>query len=1038
MRVNFTIFLCSFLVYLAACKPAPETPAPTPILAPEMTATLAPTATILPPTSIPPSEITQTPNSPPPAEFVSADLEPSHLLEGGTILAILIDPQTPSTLYVLTYAGMVFKSMDGGENWKAANPVLSNLNFGTLAIDPAAPSTLYAATNGNGIFKSTDGGENWRTLNTGLITNEFTSLTIDPRQSNTLYVDAEDGLYKSMDGGENWRRVNPDLTHYAVDTLAIDPLTPSTLYLGRQGEVLKSTDGGVNWSTVSSGLSLRIHTLVTDPVLPGTLYAGTEEGVFKSTDGGQNWFLANNGMPKAVVLTLATDKKSPSTLYAGTSSEGVFKSTNYGKSWKAVNAGLTNSFVITLAIDPLNPSTLYAGTYGRGVFKSTDGGESWSTINTGLTGSVVSAIVIDPQTPTTLYAGTWGGGVYKSLNKGENWVAINAGLDDPRVMLLAADPLTPTTLYAGTEGGGFFKSMDGGESWSKINTGRPEISVNSLAIDPDHPATIYIRTGSQGIYKSTDGGVNWSPANNGLPEVYINSLAIDPANPSHLFAAISQDGVYQTSNGGDSWTAVNHSPYNFDILVVDPAEPGTLYAGRNDGVLMSADGGKTWERASTGITEFYFHGPISLAIDPQTPDTLYYMNNEGVFKSANGSKSWSLLNTGLANQAVTALAVDPRTPGTLLVGTWGGSVITLHTEGSLNPALESTPTILPPTPAPSPTLAPSQWQEAMEAFALDSLNNTPLAGMTLAIRRQGEPDWIRSYGYANLEEASLASADTIYPIGSLSMPFTAAAVMQLAERGQLDLNAPIGIYLEGLPVDLQSFSLRQLLDHSSKIYDPAVDFQDKFFGPQLFTSQTILQELVPNLQISSEEIGNHFSYGNYLLAGLIVEKASGLSFPDYLNQYVLGPAGLQHTCYCLPPPTGTAKTYYLPQGQLEPLQLNVSAAFAAGGLCSTAGDLLNWMDALSSGRVVFPETYQQMITPAQLPNGSPSNYGYGMFVFSDPYGLQVDSIGMEASYVSYLVAYPQKGLTIVWLSNTAKPDNNILETIWAFVPLLMP
>jgi CubicO group peptidase (beta-lactamase class C family) len=307
--------------------------------------------------------------------------------------------------------------------------------------------------------------------------------------------------------------------------------------------------------------------------------------------------------------------------------------------------------------------------------------------------------------------------------------------------------------------------------------------------------------------------------------------------------------------------------------------------------------------------------------------------------------------------------------------------------------------------------------------------------MTLAIRRQGEPDWIRAYGYADLEVSLPTSPDTVYQIGSLSMQFTAAAVMQLVERGQLDLHAPIGQYLEGLPEKFQSFTLHQLLTHTSLIYDSAWEMQEKFFGQQDFTSQTLLEELVPSLSLRSVDDPFFFAYGNYILAGLIVEKVSGLRYPDYLSQYVIAPAGLQHTSYCLPPPPGVAKGYYMPEGVLQPLKLNVSAVFAAGGLCSTAGDLLQWMSALTSGKVVSPQSYQQIITPAQLPNGTSTNYGYGLMISQED-NLVIFVYGSEASYVTYLFSFPQKGLTFVLLSNTSKPENDLFGKIWESLPSL--
>ena len=325
----------------------------------------------------------------------------------------------------------------------------------------------------------------------------------------------------------------------------------------------------------------------------------------------------------------------------------------------------------------------------------------------------------------------------------------------------------------------------------------------------------------------------------------------------------------------------------------------------------------------------------------------------------------------------------------------------------------------------------------MDTLAVDSVHNVPLAGMTLAIRRPGEPDWVQAYGFADLAGSIPASSDTVYPIGSLSMQFTAVAMMQLVERGQLDLHAPISQYLEGLPPELRSITTYQLLTYTSQINDP-VDIQALFFGTQDFTSEMLLHELVPILYINLD-FPQRVRYGSYILAGLILEQVSRLSYSDYMTQYVFAPAGLQNTSYCLPVPANLARTYSLPNEVLEPLHLNVSAVFAAGGICSTAGDLLQWMDALTTGKVISVESYQQMITPIMLSDGSIGTVGYGLYTIQDTsYGLQVGFYGMEASFDAYLISYPERGLTIVWLTNTAQPDNRILDGIFTNIPILMP
>ena len=128
--------------------------------------------------------------------------------EGGTIIALAIDPVTPATLYAGTSGG-VFKSTNGGGNWSAVNTGLTDTYVCALAIDPATPATLYAGTLGGGVFKSTNGGGDWSAVNTGLTNTCVYALAIDPVTPAILYAGTEGGVFKSTNGGGNWARSTP-------------------------------------------------------------------------------------------------------------------------------------------------------------------------------------------------------------------------------------------------------------------------------------------------------------------------------------------------------------------------------------------------------------------------------------------------------------------------------------------------------------------------------------------------------------------------------------------------------------------------------------------------------------------------------------------------------------------------------------------------------------------------------------------------------------------------------------------------------------
>jgi len=327
---------------------------------------------------------------------------------GQEVLALAIDPLTPTTLYAGTRTGGVFKSIDAGENWTAINTGLTSAYIGELVIDPSTPSTLYGRS--NGIVKSVDGGSTWTAANNGIAEPErgsLTALAIDPSVPATLYVGTQGALYKTTDGGNNWSLAG---MLRPISALAIDPQN-STVYaathLNGPPKIRKSIDGGATWSVTALDRHM-VYSLAIDPEVPTTLYAGACSldsnrcGVVKSLDGGDSWTDIPDGIPAEDVRALAIDPQTPSTIYAGVSNLGyegfgVFKSTDGGGSWAAINEGLTNNLdVAALAVDPVNPTIVYAATKSGGVFSRTGDLERF-TLTVGTTGDGAGTVSSSPS-----------------------------------------------------------------------------------------------------------------------------------------------------------------------------------------------------------------------------------------------------------------------------------------------------------------------------------------------------------------------------------------------------------------------------------------------------------------------------------------------------------------------------------------------------------------------------------------------------------------------------------------------------------------
>jgi photosystem II stability/assembly factor-like uncharacterized protein len=314
---------------------------------------------------------------------------------------VVFDPINSGTLYIGTWGSGVYKSVDGGATWNAANSGMPPY-VQSLTIDSKNSQVLYAGIGGGYLYKSINGGTSWYALSNGLPAQmSCYTIVIDPTDSNIVYAgDNSSGIYKTTDGGASWNLSNTGLTHTDVLALAIDPTNNQTIYAGTDSGLFKSINGGLTWIESDSGIPIptgrlfasSVQFLAIDPSNNMTIYAATNSGIFKSGNGGSSWSAINNGMTGMYARSIAIDPTNTQTVYVGTcydgdnkSTNGVFKSTDGGASWYLVSSnafsGLSNSLVLSLAIAPLSHQTLYVGTFGNGVIKGVFDGLDIPTIS---------------------------------------------------------------------------------------------------------------------------------------------------------------------------------------------------------------------------------------------------------------------------------------------------------------------------------------------------------------------------------------------------------------------------------------------------------------------------------------------------------------------------------------------------------------------------------------------------------------------------------------------------------------------------------
>ncbi|NJM96169.1 MAG: beta-lactamase family protein [Phormidesmis sp. RL_2_1] len=313
------------------------------------------------------------------------------------------------------------------------------------------------------------------------------------------------------------------------------------------------------------------------------------------------------------------------------------------------------------------------------------------------------------------------------------------------------------------------------------------------------------------------------------------------------------------------------------------------------------------------------------------------------------------------------------------------------------------------------------------------LNTHAQAGQfsgSVAIAHPKEGTITRSYGQANREHEVPNHAQTKFRIGSLTKQFTAVSILQLQERGLLNVQSPLSAYLPNYPQG-KKITVHHLLTHTSGIseyIDPEAfpDFLEWMQRP------TTLSQLTNRFKERPLEFspGEKFKYCNsgYVLLAQIIEVVSQQSYADYLQTNVLDPLALRNTGHEVPlaviPHLAQG---YLPLGDniyLQASPFDLSIAQGAGGLYSTVEDLAQWNQWLYSEvadqSILSRAARETMFTPAvpiNLEESSDTCYGYGLALDTHLERSRIHHLGGLSGFASALAYYPTEKLTVVVLSN---------------------
>lgn len=328
-------------------------------------------------------------------------------------------------------------------------------------------------------------------------------------------------------------------------------------------------------------------------------------------------------------------------------------------------------------------------------------------------------------------------------------------------------------------------------------------------------------------------------------------------------------------------------------------------------------------------------------------------------------------------------------------------------------------------------------EKEVDALFRDYAGDVP--GASVLVMQEGKVRLKRSYGLAVVEEKRRASPRTNYRLASVTKQFTAAAVLLLAERGQLSLDDSLAKFFPGFPAHGRDILVRHLLNHTSGLlaYEELIPA-----GATEPLLDADVLHILERQERTSFAPGSAFRYSNsgYALLALIVEKVSGQPFPEFLRRNIFAPLGMQHTRLNLrlqrtaPPDWRRAFGYSRRAGAWERTDQSLTSyVLGDGGIYSSIEDLARWEKELSSPRLLRRETLAQAMTAttsarplredrAAAEADSGLGYGFGWYVGTYRGLPVVWHGGSTVGFRTHILRVPGDRLTVILLTNRNEGD----------------
>jgi photosystem II stability/assembly factor-like uncharacterized protein len=668
--------------------------------------------------------------------------------------------------------------------WRSIGPAVSGGRVAAVAGTDLDPALFYAGAAGGGVWKTANGGIDWRPVFDKAGSQSIGAIAISPRDVNDVWVGTGepwprndvlpgDGVYHSTDGGRTWAHVGLAASSQIARVL-LDPRDAKRIVVAALGDpfrdstergIFRSTDAGRTWSkTLYAGPGTGASDLAMDPKNPDVLYAGMwrfrrnawhlssggeGDGIYKSADGGATWKrLAGNGLPAGTTgrVALAVAPSDAKRVYALIESKDglLWRSDDAGASWKLTSSNtLINErpfYYSRLIVDPHDADHLFSVSVL--LAESTTGGKTWHVSGKRVHGDHHDAW-ISANGRTIVEAND--GGVALSRDGGSSWQWHNT-MPISQIYHLGYDLRTPYRVCVGLQDNGSWcapvRTGDTrgilAQDWRKVAGG----DGTWVVPDPHDPAMVFSAAGGGDNGGST---IRFDERTQSSVDVSVylrNQNVVPPAELAYRFnwetplafsphekhvAYTAGNVLFQTADGGRHWSAISPDltrnmrerqtlsggPLTLDVtgaetfdtilcIAPSPLARGTIWVSTDDGLVqLTRDGGKHWSNVSIPGVDADGRIPIVEA-SHRAPGTAYAVVDRHfagdrapyAYVTTDYGRSWRSIASGLPQQSeLHVVREDPRNASVLYAGS--GKGVWWSKDGGAS--WEAFPAPLPPT-----------------------------------------------------------------------------------------------------------------------------------------------------------------------------------------------------------------------------------------------------------------------------------------------------------------------------------------------------